>query len=102
MRRASSRAVLLLASTAPWAGCASAPTQSFDGGTDAFVRGDTGLARDGAPDAGDDAGPPIDAGAATWGVRSCDVTLRWSGGGTSVAVAGDFGAWTPEARKFCR
>jgi glycosidase len=38
-----------------------------------------------------------DAGAVAWPVRSCDVTVRWTRGGSSVQIAGDFNGWTPRA-----
>lgn len=87
-------AVLLLATTVTWSGsgCGGGPAAESDAGVDARTLNDSGLVRDGAPS--DDA-TEIDAGAAVWTPRSCDVTVRWSGGGTSVAIAGDFDAWTP-------
>lgn len=90
MRRTLLAAVLLLA-VAP--GCTPAPTPSADAGPDAFVRSDAGLVHDGGPDTGSDASSPL--GPATWAARSCDVTLRWTRGGTAVSVAGDFDAWAP-------
>ncbi len=94
-----SRCVIALAlGLATLAGCTSTPVPPTDAAVgDAHVRGDAGLAHDGGPDTGADAGPPIDAGAAIWGLRSCDVTLRWMGGGSSVSIAGDFDAWAPRA-----
>lgn len=78
------------------AGCGGGALPSPDAGADASVRGDSGLVRDGGPDTGVDASADAGSvGPATWGTRSCEVTLRWSGGGTSVAVAGDFDGWTP-------
>ena len=94
MRRAVSIAVLLFASTA---GCDGSTPASTDAALDAHARADAGLAHDGGPD--DAAGSLASA---TWAARSCDVTLRWTGGGRSVAVAGDFAsssnpAWAPHA-----
>ena len=55
---------------------------------------------DGAVDAGPDARvPPIDAGQAMWGTRSCDLTLRhapWAGA-SRVQVAGEFTDWDAAA-----
>src|SRR6185369_6681785 len=66
---------------------------SIDAGADAHVRSDSGLAHDGGPDVGTDAATEL--GSASWGTRACDVTLRWTRGGSAVSLAGDFDAWAP-------
>jgi glycosidase len=100
MRKQPSLAVLLSVTTSTCAlTSACAGGEPADAGPDARGRDAPVVEREDAP--GLDA-PPVpvdawmdDAGSVAWPVRSCETTVRWSRGGSSVQIAGDFTGWTP-------
>ncbi len=94
MKKRASLAFLLSVTTSACAG-----GEPVDAGLDARGR-DAAIVDPALDAAGLDAPPSledaaIDAGAVSWPTRSCEVTLRWSRGGSRVEIGGDFNAWTP-------
>lgn len=91
------RALVKLAIVVLAIGCGT-PPPSADGGADA-AQSPIDAANEG--DAGQDASAAVDAGSeARWGVRSCDLTLRYAPrrGERDVRVAGEFTSWADAAQ----